>query len=117
MRTLAIVVVATGLFATSAASRTQALHLVPVAKFAAPVYVTSAPGEPTKVYVVEQAGRIMVFQNGATRATPFLDIRSIVKSGGEQGLLSVAFDPAYATNHLFYVDYTDTNGDTRVVRY
>ena len=40
-----------------------------------------------------------------------------VKSGGEQGLLSVAFDPGYATNHFFYVDYTDLNGDTRVVRY
>ena len=39
--------------------------------------------------------------------TPFLDIRSIVKSGGEQGLLSMAFDPNYATNHRFYVDYTD----------
>ena len=49
--------------------------------------------------------------------TPFLDIRSIVKSGGEQGLLSMAFDPNYATNHRFYVDYTDENGDTRVVRY
>jgi glucose/arabinose dehydrogenase len=49
--------------------------------------------------------------------TPFLDIRSIVKSGGELGLLSMAFDPAYATNHRFYVDYTDVNGDTRVVRY
>jgi len=40
-----------------------------------------------------------------------------VRSGGEQGLLSVAFDPGYRTNRLFYVDYTDTNGDTRVVRY
>jgi len=117
MRALAIALVATGLFATSAASRTQALHLVPVAKFSAPVYATSAPGDPAKLYVVEQAGRIMVLQNGTTRATPFLDIRSAVKSGGEQGLLSVAFDPAYAANHFFYIDYTDVNGDTRVVRY
>ena len=117
MRALAIALAATGLFATSAASRTQALHLVPVAKFSAPVYATSAPGDAGKLYVVEQAGRIMVLQNGATRPTPFLDIRPLVKSGGEQGLLSVAFDPAYATNHLFYVDYTDVNGDTRVVRY
>ncbi len=41
----------------------------------------------------------------------------MIKSGGEQGLLSVAFHPQYATNHRFYVDYTDTNGDTRVVEF
>ena len=39
------------------------------------------------------------------------------RSGGEQGLLSLAFHPRYAQNHLFYVDYTDANGDTRVVEY
>jgi glucose/arabinose dehydrogenase len=46
-----------------------------------------------------------------------LDIRSRVKSGGEQGLLSVAFHPQYASNRRYYVDYTDTNGDTRVVEF
>jgi glucose/arabinose dehydrogenase len=81
------------------------------------VFATAAPGDSADLYVVEQAGRIVVVANGRTRTTPFLDIRSIVRSGGEQGLLSVAFDPAYATNHRFYVDYTDQNGDTRVVRY
>ena len=55
--------------------------------------------------------------NGKLRAQPFLDIRSLVKSGGEQGLLSVAFHPRYASNHRFFVDYTDRNGDTRVVEY
>jgi len=40
-----------------------------------------------------------------------------VLSGGEQGLLSVAFDPKYRTNHRFFVDYTDRNGDTRVIQY
>jgi glucose/arabinose dehydrogenase len=114
---LTIVLLATGLFATSAGATTQALHLVPVATFSAPVYATSAPGEPGNLYVVEQAGRIIVLQNGTKRATPFLDIRPIVTSGGEQGLLSVAFDPGYQTNHQFYVDYTDRSGDTRVVRY
>jgi glucose/arabinose dehydrogenase len=59
----------------------------------------------------------MVLQNGTVRATPFLDIRPLVESGGEEGLLSVAFDPDYTTNRFFYVDYTDRNGDTRVVRY
>jgi glucose/arabinose dehydrogenase len=55
--------------------------------------------------------------NGRRRPQPFLDIRSRVRSGGEQGLLSLAFDPRYEQNHFFYVDYTDLNGDTHVVRY
>ena len=54
---------------------------------------------------------------GKIASTPFLDIHPIVLSGGEQGLLSVAFDPRYQTNHRFYVDYTDKNGDTHVVQY
>ena len=100
-----------------ASARTQGLHLVRVAHFSAPVYATSAPGEPGNLYVVEQAGRILVLTNGHIRSAPFLDIRSQVRSGGEQGLLSVAFAPDYAQSHRFYVDYTDSNGDTRVVQY
>ncbi|MDX6486554.1 MAG: hypothetical protein QOF43_1707, partial [Gaiellaceae bacterium] len=84
--------------------------------FAAPVYVTSAPGDPTTLYVVEQPGTIKIVKNGAVTGM-FLDISSRIKSGGEQGLLSVAFHPQYASNHRFYVDYTDTSGDTRVVEF
>ena len=101
----------------SARGRSESTHLVRVAHFNAPVYATAAPGEPGKLYVVEQAGRILVLENGHIRAAPFLDIRSKVRSGGEQGLLSVAFDPAYAKTHRFYIDYTDTNGDTRIFQY
>jgi glucose/arabinose dehydrogenase len=117
MMKLAMALVAAGLLVTSAAARSRALHLVPVGTFAAPVYAAAAPGEPANLYVVEQAGRIMVLQNGKIRATPFLDIRPLVKAGGEQGLLSVAFDPDYVKNRRFYVDYTDVHGDTRVARY
>jgi glucose/arabinose dehydrogenase len=85
--------------------------------FDSPVYVTAPRSEPGKLYVVEQPGVIRVLVNGQRRATPFLDIRSLVRSGGEQGLLSVAFHPSYARNHRFFVDYTDRNGDTRVVEY
>lgn len=83
----------------------------------APVHGTGAPGEAGRLYIVEQAGRIRVLQNGRLRGRPFLDITSLVKSGGEQGLLSVAFHPEYASNRLFYVNYTDNAGDTRVVEY
>lgn len=82
-----------------------------------PTYVTAAPGEPGRLYVVEQPGRIRIVENGALVGAPFLDIREDVRSGGEQGLLSVAFHPGYTHNGLFYVDYTDRQGDTRVVEF
>ncbi|MDQ3994547.1 MAG: PQQ-dependent sugar dehydrogenase [Actinomycetota bacterium] len=85
--------------------------------FESPVHITAAPGEPDRLYVVEQEGQIEVLENGSRRAEPFLDIRELVEAGGEQGLLSVAFHPEYEENGRFYVDYTDVNGDTRVVEY
>jgi len=82
-----------------------------------PVHLAAAPGEPERLYVVEQAGRILVLEDGELLPTAFLDIEDRVESGGEQGLLSVAFHPGYATNRLFYVNYTDERGDTRVAEY
>jgi glucose/arabinose dehydrogenase len=87
-----------------------------VGGFDSPVYVTSAPGDPTTLYVVEQPGTIRIVRDGKIAGT-FLDIRSLVKSGGELGLLSMAFSPHYASNHQFYVSYTDRNGNSRVARY
>lgn len=102
----------------TAAAKAKKLRLVRVASgLASPVYVTAAPSEPGRLYVVEQAGRIRVIQAGRLLPDPFLDIRGDVRSGGEQGLLSIAFHPRYADNGLFYVDYTNRNGDTRVVEY
>jgi glucose/arabinose dehydrogenase len=82
-----------------------------------PTHVAAPRSEPTRLYVVELAGRIRVLVRGRLRAEPFLDIRNLVTSGGEQGLLSVAFHPRYAQNRRFYVNYTDQRGDTRVVEY
>src|SRR5262249_14298182 len=87
-----------------------------VGGFDSPVYVTSAPGDPDTLYVVEQSGTLPLVRAGKIAGT-FVDLRSIVKSGGEQGLLSMAFDPQYASNHLFYVSYTDRSGNSRVARY
>jgi glucose/arabinose dehydrogenase len=84
--------------------------------FDSPVFVTTAPQDPTTLYVVEQPGTIRIVREGKIAGT-FLDIRSLVVSGGEQGLLSMAFNPHYASNHLFYVSYTNVHGDSRVVRY
>jgi glucose/arabinose dehydrogenase len=86
------------------------LQLVQVATgFSAPVYLSAPPGDSNRVFVVEQAGQIVVIQNGQKLGTPLLDITSRVLYGGEQGLLSVAFHPQFATNHFFYVDYTRRN--------
>jgi glucose/arabinose dehydrogenase len=88
-----------------------------VSGLASPTHLAATGSEPDRLYVTEQAGRIRVIKNGRLLPTPFLDIRDEVTSGGEQGLLSVAFHPDYARNRLFYIDYTDVNGDTRVVEY
>ncbi len=82
-----------------------------------PVFATAAPGVENRLYVVEQPGRIRVLEDGELLDEPFLDISASVSSGGERGLLSMAFHPDYASNGLFYVDYTDLEGDTRVAEY
>src|SRR4051794_11466864 len=111
----ALVALGVGLWVGSASGARH--DFVQVASgFDSPVYVTSAPGDPTTLYVVEQPGVIKIVKNGQVTGT-LLDIRDRVKSGGEQGLLSVAFSPQYRSNHRFYVDYTDTSGDTRVVEF
>jgi glucose/arabinose dehydrogenase len=81
-----------------------------------PVHLT-APAGDARLFIVEQPGRIRIVENGSLLSTPFLDIRSKVSSGGERGLLSVAFHPQYAQNGAFFVNYTDVQGDTRVERY
>jgi glucose/arabinose dehydrogenase len=85
-------------------------------KFRSPVHLTSPAGD-SRLFVVEQAGRIRVIRNGSVLPQPFLDIASRVRSGGEQGLLSVAFDPNYRSNGYFYVNFTDRSGDTRIERF
>jgi glucose/arabinose dehydrogenase len=82
-----------------------------------PLALAAPRNEPNRLYVAEQAGRIRVIVNGRLRAAPFLDIRNLVTSGGEQGLLGLAFHPNYERNRRFYVQYTDNGGDTRVVEY
>jgi len=84
-----------------------------------PVQVTHAPNDP-RLFIVEQGGTIRIYKNGALLPTPFLNIASLTSDGSEQGLLSMAFDPNYASSGLFYVYYTDdiaTPGDITLARY
>src|SRR3972149_8311444 len=82
-----------------------------------PLYLTTAPGDNSRLFIGEKGGLIRIIRNGTLLGTPFLDIRNLVSTGSEQGLLGLAFDPGYVTNNRFYVSYTDTAGDTRIVRY
>ncbi len=111
------------LLALCGSAGAQVLDLQQVATgFSNPVLVTHAPGDFANIFVVEQrsgsVGRIRVVNlaTGAVQATPFLSI-SPVSTGSEQGLLGLTFDPAYDSNGFFYVNYTDSAGTTRIVRY
>jgi glucose/arabinose dehydrogenase len=84
--------------------------------FASPVYLTS-PTADARLFIVEQPGRVRIVASGQLLPTPFLDLTGRVLSGGERGLLSLAFHPDFASNGFLYVNYTDSNGDTRVERY
>ena len=93
------------------------MRLQQIGSFDEPLYVTAPPGDASRVFVVEQGGAIRVVKDGKTLGTPFLDISGLVQAGSEQGLLSMAFAPDYATSGLFYVYYTDKDRDQRVVEY
>jgi glucose/arabinose dehydrogenase len=83
-----------------------------------PLDVRQAPDESDRLFIVEKAGRIRVSHGNQVIERPFLDIRGVVGArGSEQGLLGLAFDPQYASNGAFYVNYTDLNGDSVVARY
>ena len=96
------------------AGRGGGLQLARVGGFDAPVHVDDAPGAPKLLFVVEQPGSIRVLRNGKTLGRDFLDIRDRVRYGGEQGLLSLAFDPGYARNRRFYVYFVNQDGNLEV---
>src|SRR3954454_9237862 len=82
----------------------QALSRQPVGGgFEEPIYVTSDPGNPDRLYVVERPGTVVLVQNGEVK--PFADIRSVVSEGGERGLLSIALAPDFDSSGRFFLDY------------
>src|SRR3954452_22755192 len=99
-----------------AAPASAALHRTSLGTFTVPVYISAPPGDPHRLMVVEQGGKIVEVRDGAKQDPPFLDISGEIKSGGESGLLSMAFAPDYATSGRYYVYYTAarpaSTGDT-----
>jgi hypothetical protein len=76
------------------------------------------PGDRSRLFVVEQPGRIQLVRERKVVATPFLDITDRVgSSGSEQGLLGLAFHPRFAENGRFFVNYTDRGGDTHIAEF
>ena len=82
-----------------------------------PVDIAHAGDGSGRLFIVLQGGKIVIFDGAQVLSTPFLDITSLVASGGERGLLGLAFHPNYVANGLFYVNYTDTGGDSVIARY
>jgi glucose/arabinose dehydrogenase len=115
MRRLVVAIVLAALAALliggTAAEAKPRVKLKRIGRFQAPTYVASAPGIPGAV-VVERGGRIRLAQ-GRKRRT-FTNLGGLVSTGGERGLLSVAFAPGYATSRLLYVYFTDRSGDLEI---
>ena len=82
----------------------------------APLDLQSVPGDTERLYVVEQGGRIRIVRNGQIAGT-FLDVAGRLSSGGERGLLGLAFHPQFATNRRFFVNYTNPAGDTHITQF
>ena len=82
-----------------------------------PLYLTHAGDGSGRLFVVEQTGAIRVVRDGTLQTMPFLDLSRSISSGGERGLLGLAFAPDYERSGRFYVDYTDPDGNTVIARY
>jgi glucose/arabinose dehydrogenase len=91
-----------------------------------PVFVTNAGDGSNRLFIVQQTGQVRIFKNGSLLSTPFLNVSGLANfthAGSEQGLLGLAFDPHFATNHYFYVTYTIKTGNAtfpygeKLVRY
>ncbi|MGV3603361.1 MAG: PQQ-dependent sugar dehydrogenase [Dyadobacter fermentans] len=94
--------------------------IFPALTFSQPVDLVQAPGDSSQFFVVEQGGVIKVFSNteNVSSSATFLDIKSKVRSGGERGLLGLAFHPDFKTNGYFFVNYTSgTPLRTVIARY
>ena len=104
------------ILAAVVAQAEPSITLEPVAQgLDSPVSITHAGDD--RLFITLQDGMVVIYDGTRILPEPFLDIRGLVLNGGERGLLSIAFHPRYAENGLFYVNYTNLQGDTVVARY
>lgn len=108
----------TGLAATTAsAAGPEDVRLKKIGNFDSPIYVTGAPGDNKRVFVVERAGRVIVLKKGKQLGKPLLNISKKTTVDAERGLLSIAFSPKFAKDRKLYANYTDKDGHTRIAEY
>lgn len=115
--TLSLLLIIINLSAGWAASWPEPILIKVAEGLDRPVHLTHAGDDSDRLFIVEQPGRIKIFQDNVIQQVPFLDITDRVRSGGERGLLSVTFPPAYQNKRYFYVNYTNSSGDTIVSRF
>jgi glucose/arabinose dehydrogenase len=108
-------------FALSVASVSAEIATKPIAKgFNRPVWAGVPKGVEGKLWVMEQDGRVWIVDtaSGKWSDKPFLDVRDLVtRKGNEEGLLGLAFEKDFLKNGRFYVNYTDKETQTKIVRY
>jgi glucose/arabinose dehydrogenase len=110
-----LLALAVALGAGGASAQSGALHLKKFANLKHPVYVGSAPDTSGLLFVVDQTGTVEVFRKGKRQNEPFLNLRGRVKwDRSEQGMYSIAFDPDYKQNRLFYVYFINNDGNIEV---
>src|SRR5512144_194375 len=85
--------------------------------FSQPVGMEHAGDGSNRMFIVEQAGLIRIVRDGRILPSPFLDATALVSCCGEQGLLGLTFPPGFAAKQYFYINYTDTAGNTVIARY
>ncbi|MDQ1279420.1 MAG: hypothetical protein QG670_682 [Thermoproteota archaeon] len=108
-------------FVGKASGQAQGNYIIqaafPQLAFSQPVGIYSANDGTSRLFVIEQAGAIRVFQNSVNTATSivFLDISNQVLFNGEQGLLGLAFHPNFANNGYFYIDYVTPNPTRTII--
>ncbi len=120
-RKLNFIIILTGLILIFGSLNSQAAVALTVQEITSglsnPIFVTFAPGDSLRLFIVEQGGEIKILKDGNLLGTSFLNIQSKVLSGGERGLLGLAFHPQYQLNGFFFVNYTDNSGNTVVSKF
>jgi len=107
------------------ASTIQTASIPPALKFTPfasgltqPLFITHAGDGSNRIFIVERGGTIRILKNGSLLPVPFLDVHTLLSTtGGEQGLLGLAFHPDYKNNRYFFVAYTDVSGAITLARY
>jgi glucose/arabinose dehydrogenase len=118
MRRFCAIAIALAIVAGAAAQSQPQLRLrLQASGFTNPVAFVQDPSDRSVQFVVQQNGHIRVVQGAAVLGPDFLDLSSAIVSGGEQGLLGLAFPPDTLTSRRFFVDFTNRSGDTVVARF